>query len=199
MNRETDTTPPGTQKQRGSHMRTVLEYAVLVVMAIVVALLVQAFLVKPYRIPSVSMQETLLIGDRVLVDRISWRFSDPQRGDVVVFQEPQTGLVLIKRVVGMPGDTISLRDGEVYVNGAPLAEPYILTESSKPVPTEPFINDFAWSLQEPYTVPAGAYFMMGDNRINSADSREFGPVALEAMVGPAFARYWPIARIGDLD
>ena len=97
----------------------------LAVVAIAVALLIQAFLVKPYRIPSESMENTLLIGDRVLVDRISWRFSDPARQDIVVFHPPFDGPVLIKRVIGMPGDEISLNDGAVYVNGTKLDEPYV--------------------------------------------------------------------------
>jgi signal peptidase I len=192
-------TPAGKGEKRGGRRHVLIEYAILGVIAIAVALLVQAFLVKPYRIPSESMQDTLLIGDRVLVDRISWRVSEPERGDVVVFHQPETGLVLIKRVVGLPGDTLSLRDGRLVVNDSPLDEPYIMQDLSEPVPTEPFINDFDWNLQEPYTVPEGTYFMMGDNRTNSGDSREFGPVARASLVGPAFARYWPLARIGDIE
>src|SRR5512136_197816 len=98
--------PADKGRKKASTGRTVSEYLVLAVVAIAVALLIQAFLVKPYRIPSESMENTLLIGDRVLVDRISWRFSDPARQDIVVFQPPFAGPVLIKRVIGMPGDTI---------------------------------------------------------------------------------------------
>ena len=112
--------------------RTILEYGLLALTAIAIALLVQAFLVKPYRIPSESMENTLLKGDRVLADRISWRFSAPRRGEVVVFHEPGRGLVLIKRIIGMPGDTLSLRDGAVYVNGKRLAEPYVRRVDGRP-------------------------------------------------------------------
>ena len=189
-----DAANEGRPASRG---RTVAEYAILAVAAIVVALLVQAFLVKPYRIPSESMENTLLIGDRVLVDRISWRFTDPERGDIVVFHPPFTGPVLIKRIIGLPGDTVSLKDGAVYINGAPLDEPYVRPmRNGRPEPTEPFSNGLPWALAEPYTVPADSYFVMGDNRTDSGDSREFGPVERSQMVGQAFARYWPPSRIG---
>ncbi len=109
------------------------------------------------------------------------------------------GPVLIKRIIGMPGDEISLKDGSVYVNGTKLDEPYVRKIGGKPVPSEPFDNGLPWSLQQPYTVPAGNYFMMGDNRIDSGDSREFGPVPGAQLVGHAFARYWPPNRIGGVD
>lgn len=194
-----DGTAAGKREKRSSTGRTILEYAVLAVVAVSVALLIQAFLVKPYRIPSESMENTLLIGDRVLVDRISWRFSDPQRGDVVVFHSPLEGPVLIKRIIGLPGDVLTLNDGAVYVNGQRLASPYVRRMNDKPVPTEPFDNGLPWSLQEPYRVPPGSYFMMGDNRIDSGDSRDFGPVARGQLVGHAFARYWPPGRIGGVN
>jgi signal peptidase I len=191
--------PIESRKHGASRGRTALEYAVLAVVAISVALLIQAFLVKPYRIPSISMEDTLLIGDRVLVDRISWRFSDPQRGDIVVFHPPFAGPVLIKRIIGLPGDVVSVRDGAVYVNGRRLDEPYVRRVDGQPVPSEPFSNGLPWSLQEPYTVPADNYFVMGDNRVDSGDSREFGPVPRAQLVGRAFARYWPPSRIGGVD
>jgi len=179
-----------------SRGRTILEYVVLAVVAVAVALLIQAFLVKPYRIPSASMEDTLLIGDRVLVDRISWRFSQPARGDIVVFHPPFDGPVLIKRIIGLPGDEISLNGGFVYVNGKRLDEPYVRRFDGRQEPSEPFSNGLPWSLQEPYKVPADSYFVMGDNRTDSGDSREFGPIKREQFVGRAFAKYWPPGRIG---
>lgn len=187
-----------TPRQRPSLGRTIVEYVVLALIAVGVALIVQAFLVKPYRIPSESMQDTLLVRDRVLVDRISWRFTEPKRGEVVVFNQPGTGLVLIKRLIGMPGDVLSVADGSLFVNGRRQDEPYVRQIDGMTSPTEPLANPEEWNLQRPYTVPAGSYFMMGDNRTDSADSREFGPVKREAMIGSAFARYWPISRIGGL-
>jgi signal peptidase I len=188
----------GARNKRSSPRRTILEYVILAVVAIAVALFIQAFLVKPYRIPSPSMEDTLLVGDRVLVDRISWRFSEPARGDIVVFHSPVPGPVLIKRIMGMPGDTLSIRDGAVYVNGQRLAEPYVRRVDGRPEPTEPFGTGLSWSLQQSYKVPAGSYFLMGDNRTDSKDSRDFGPVARDQLVGRAFARYWPPGRIGGL-
>jgi signal peptidase I len=182
--------------RRSSTRRTLIEYLVLAVVAIAVALLIQQFLVKPYRIPSASMEDTLLIGDRVLVDRISWRFSDPARGDIVVFHPPFDGPVLIKRVIGLPGETVSLSDGAVYIDGKPLDEPYVRRFDGVAEPTQPFSNGLPWALQVPFQVPADSYFVMGDNRTDSGDSREFGPVKRGQFVGRAFARYWPPGRIG---
>lgn len=185
--------------RRVSKGRTIIEYVVLAFVAVAVALLIQAFLVKPYRIPSASMENTLLIGDRVLVDRISWRFSQPERGDIVVFHPPFDGPVLIKRIIGLPGDGVSLSGGYVYINGRRLVEPYVRRVAGRQEPSEPFSNGLPWSLQEPYTVPAGSYFVMGDNRTDSGDSREFGPIKREQFVGRAFAKYWPPGRIGATD
>ena len=188
----------GESTKPASHARTILEYVVLAVVAIAVALLVQAFLVKPYRIPSESMENTLLIGDRVLVDRISWRFTHPHRDDIVVFHPPFAGPVLIKRIIGMPGETISLSGGHVYINGHRLNEPYVRTVDGVQEPSDPFSNGLPWSLEQPYKIPANDYFVMGDNRTDSGDSREFGPVPRNQMVGRAFARYWPPSRIGGI-
>jgi signal peptidase I len=182
-----------------SRGRTIVEYVVLAVVAVAVALLIQAFLVKPYRIPSASMENTLLIGDRVLVDRISWRFSQPERGDIVVFHPPFDGPVLIKRIIGLPNDEISLSGGFVYINGRRLDEPYVRRLYGRQEPSEPFSNGLPWSLQVPYKAPAGSYFVMGDNRTDSGDSREFGPIKREQFVGRAFAKYWPPGRIGGID
>ena len=186
-----------------SRGRTIVEYVVLAVVAVAVALLIQAFLVKPYRIPSASMEDTLLIGDRVLVDRISWRevdqrsISDPHRGDIVVFHPPFGGSVLIKRIIAMPKDEISLSGGFVYINGRRLDEPYVRRIDGHQEPSDPFSNGMPWSLQAPFKVPAGSYFVMGDNRTDSGDSRDFGPINRAQFVGRAFAKYWPPGRIGS--
>jgi signal peptidase I len=188
----------GRDDKPASTGRTLIEYALLAIVAVAVALLIQAFLVKPYRIPSESMENTLLIGDRVLVDRISWRFSEPQRGEITVFHPPFSGPVLIKRIVGMPGDVISLRDGYVYINGVKLVEPYVRRVGGRQEPTDPFTNGLAWSLQQPYHVPAGMYFMMGDNRSVSDDSRDWGPAPRREIIGEAFLTYWPLTRLRGL-
>jgi signal peptidase I len=179
-----------------------VDYGIIAVVAIALALLIQGFVVKPYRIPSPSMNDTLLPGDRVLVNRLIFRFRDPQRGNIVVFTWPvNRKYVFIKRVIGVPGDTISLAAGHVLVNGRPISEPYVRRVNGAPVPTEPApaspgttMNE-PWSLQRPYKVPAGDYFVMGDNRTLSDDSRDWGPVPAGDLIGQAFLIYWPIPRI----
>ena len=198
---DTQDAEPGKGGKKASTGRTILEYVVLAVVAIAVALLIQAFLVKPYRIPSESMEDTLLIGDRVLVDRISWRFSDPQRSDIIVFHPPFVGPVLIKRVIGMPGDEISLKDGAVYVNGKQAGRTLCAhaPRKGRPCRRSRSTTGCRGRCSSRTRYPAGNYFVMGDNRIDSGDSREFGPVPRGQLVGKAFARYWPPGRIGGVD
>jgi signal peptidase I len=174
-------------KSRSRALRWVIEVVVIVAAAFVLALLVQAFIVKPFAIPSPSMENTLLEGDRVLVNRLVYHFHPPQRGDVIVFHPPgRTGSdPFIKRVVAIAGDTIAVHDGMLYVNGMAQDEAYV-----KEYPIE---GDY------PETEIASGYvWAMGDNRNNSGDSRVFGPVPLDAIMGEAFAKYWPLSRIGGL-
>jgi signal peptidase I len=175
------------------------------VVAIGLALLIQAFLVKPYRIPSPSMVDTLLVKDRVLVNRVVYHLRDVERGDIVVFRWPEDrDFVFIKRVMGLPGDTLQAKDGLLYVNGVAQDEPYVHTTSGVTDPTEPAppiagttMSD-PWSLSAEYTVPQGSYFMMGDNRTNSDDSRVWGPVPEDDIIGAAFFIYWPLDRLGPI-
>jgi len=188
--------------------KTIIEYAVIIVAAVLLALAIQGFLVKPYRIPSPSMVSTLLPGDRVLVDRVGYHFSPPSRGDIVVFNSVQAGqdapgalpyLTLIKRIVGLPGETVSLEDGHVLIDGVRLDEPYIHKGADGvPDPTNPFIRGTPWSLEEPFTLGPDEYFMMGDNRTMSEDSRGWGPMYSHEIIGKAFFMYWPITRFGVL-
>jgi signal peptidase I len=193
---------------------SLLELVLIVAVALGLALAIQAFLVKPYRIPSESMVPTLQIGQRVLVNRIGARFSDPKVGDVVVFHPPagaedpnecgsgppppnqacarptskQASVNFIKRVVAGPGDRISIRGGHVVLNGKLQKEPF----------TEPCGGGDGCDLPQAIKVPAGYYFMMGDNRGSSDDSRFWGPVPRKWIIGQAFATYWPPKRIGIL-
>ena len=185
--------------------RTIVEYAVIAIVAIGLALVIQAFFVKPYRIPSPSMNNTLLPGDRVLVNRLVYHFRDVHRGDIIVFHYPvDTSFVFIKRVVGLPGDTLQIKGGLLYVNGNQLSEPYIRKVDGVPETTTPGQATLgttmapAWSLKDPYTVPAGNYFVMGDNRTESDDSRTWGPVPAKDLIGRAFFIYWPLDRIRRL-
>jgi signal peptidase I len=179
--------------------RALAEYVLVALGAVAVALLLQAYVVKPYRIPSESMAMTLVPRDRVLVNRVVYRLRGPQRGDVVVLDSAAVGRVLIKRIVGMPGDVISLSGGSVYIDGKRLKEPYVRRIDGRPEPTEPFRGTGKpWSLEEPFTVPAGHYFLMGDNRTVSDDSRDWGPASRREIIGEAFMTYWPLSRLHGL-
>ena len=194
---------------------SLLELVLIVAVALGLALGIQAFLVKPYRIPSESMVPTLEVGQRVLVNRIGTRFGEPEIGDVTVFHPPSGAEALgeqcgagrprdgepcarptrersevnfIKRVVAGPGDEVSVVNGRVILNGRRQREPYIADCGGGP----------GCDLPEPITVPEGHYFMMGDNRGASDDSRFWGPVPEEWIIGPAFATYWPPSRVGGL-
>jgi signal peptidase I len=183
----------------------VIEYGVAIVIAIVVALLVQAFLVKPFRIPTPSMADTLRPGDRVLVDRIVYRLRRPRRGDIIVFEYPRNrDVMFIKRVIGLPGDTLEARAGRLYVNGRLVDEPYVHQTDGVRDPTNatgPVAGTTMrepWSLADPYTVGKNAYFVMGDNRTRSGDSRTWGAVPAANIIGAAFLTYWPLDRLGTL-
>lgn len=182
----------------------------LAVLAVVVTvvLLVQAFIVRPFRVPTASMANTIQKNERVLVDRVTFHFRDVRCGDIVVFKVPPavSTAPLLKRVIGLPGETLSLRAGRVYVNGRLLSEPYLRQPDGSLTPTlpPPTYNKPAgwipqpWSLDRPYTIPAGQYFVMGDNRTRSGDSRYWGTVPRSAIIGRVFAIYWPLDRVGWL-
>jgi signal peptidase I len=186
-------------------VKRVLEYVAGGAGAVLVARAVQAWVVKPYRIPSGSMLDTLRPGDRVLVNRVVYHLREPQRGDVIVFNYPQDpDLVFIKRIVGVPGDLLEVRDGRLYVNGRRAAEPFVHRTGGRLDPTVAqaaiagsTMHD-PWSLADPYRVPASNYFVMGDNRTDSDDSRDWGTVPRAAIVGEGLATYWPVSRLRTL-
>jgi signal peptidase I len=194
----------------------VLEFILIVAIALALAEGIQLFVIKPYRIPSGSMEPTLAIGQRVLVDRLGNDFFAPSVGDIVVFHPPagaenelnqcgvvrpptemcpsptrqEGGLTYIKRVVAGPGDTIALVNGHVILNGRRQKESFASFAGCQ---DSPMCN-----YPKPIKVPAGYYFMMGDNRGDSDDSRYWGPVPDAWIIGEAFATYWPPDRIGFL-
>ena len=174
-----------TRKKKGGG---VVEYLVILVVSFALVFgFVRPFVVEAFWIPSGSMIPTLQINDRVLVNKFIYRFTEPSRGDIVVFEsvdDPDTDL--IKRVVGLPGDRVAVRSWRLVVNGEPQKEPF----TNKKFPDTSF---FAAT-----TVPENHVFVMGDNRANSQDSRVFGPLPKKNIEGEAFLRFWPVDRIGLL-
>ena len=204
-------------KRSKSTTSSIVELVVIILVALGLALAIQAFIIKPYRIPSGSMEPTLAVGQRVLVNRIGMDFSDPHVGEIVVFHPPkdatseicgpvphrleqpfgaacaepepvQSSVNFIKRIVGGPGDVISIREGHVTRNGVREHDPYI-----KQCVAVPECN-----FPTPIKIPAGHWFMMGDNRGESDDSRFWGPVPTGWIIGGAIATYWPPDKIGFL-
>jgi signal peptidase I len=197
-----------------------IELVVIVALALGLALAIQAWIVKPYQIPSGSMEPTLDIGQRVLVNRFIYHFHEPKIGDIVVFHPPEgaesssecgvlvkkmqpletgepcpkptageSGQTFIKRIVAVGGDTLSVKEGHPVVNGVEKTdEPY----------TNPCGGGYECNLPKTITIPPGYFFMMGDNRGESDDSRYWGPVPKAWIIGEAFATYWPPDRIGTL-
>lgn len=166
----------------------VMEFVVIMLLAFVLVFgFIRPFVVEAFKIPSESMVPTLQVGDRVLANKFIYRFTDPDRGDVVVFESvEQEGTDLIKRVVGVEGDRVAVQNGTLLVNDEPLEEPYVNREL-------PDVGSY-----EPTVVPEDHVFVMGDNRPNSQDSRFFGAVPEENLEGEAFVRFWPPTRIGGL-
>jgi len=187
-----------------------IELPILVLVALVVAVVIKTFLVQAFYIPSSSMEDTLQINDRVLVNKLAYRVSELGRGHVIVFDDPNGPILaeeslpeaalrnvaeaiglstpqseFIKRVIALEGETVEVMDNTVYIDGIPIDEPYVKAGSDMP--------DYA-----AFTVPAGHVFVMGDNRDSSQDSRIFGPVATDEIVGRAFVIIWPPGRWGGL-
>jgi signal peptidase I len=189
---------------RNGARRALAEWAVIVVVALLAALLIKTFAVQAFSIPSQSMEPTLMPGDRVLVDKLASDFSPVRTGDIVVFRRPpaDTSAVndLIKRVIAGPGQSIYVANCKVYVNGKELTQRYLPEGWESPSSEYCTVWDAPGMLDlpDPYTVPAGHYFVMGDNRKDSDDSRYWGTVPANYLVGVAFVRIWPPSRVGTL-
>lgn len=162
------------------------------VLTVVIFLGIQTFVAQPYKVQQTSMETTLLPDQYVLVDKLTPRFSPYQRGDIIVFNPPPSwvgsnGVPFIKRVIGIPGDHVELRDGKTYVNDIELDEPYIFEDEGVPQTTDP-----ATGGQSDWLVPQGQLFVMGDHRQDSEDSRVFGTIDITSVIGRAWLRYWPV-------
>jgi signal peptidase I len=209
---EVTTAPPKSPEPTRRRPKSIWrELPVLVVIAFAIALLIKTFLLQAFFIPSGSMIPTLVEGDRVLVEKVSYWFGEADRGDVIVFERavadpqgddesiwtqvgdafkelfgfPTDGQDLIKRVIAVGGETVEASEGRVLINGEPIDEPYLPEDTT----TEPF---------GPIVVPDDSVFVMGDNRDGSDDSRVFGPIPTDTIVGRAFAIVWPPGDIGGL-
>lgn len=187
----------------GKSNRWIIELAGVVVVAVVVAILLRTFVIATYSIPSGSMEPTLQIGDRIVVDKLSYHLHGVDRGNIIVFATPPVEdcagppvADLVKRVIGLPGETISLSGGRVYINGHVLPEPW-LPQATR-TETFPGADNAPYSLHHPFRVPAGDVYVMGDNRQNSCDSRYWGPVPESTIVGKVDLRIWPLSRLGLL-
>jgi signal peptidase I len=168
------------------------------VLTLLIFVVIQNFIAQPYKVQQISMERTLEPEQYVLVDKLTPRFDAYNRGDIVVFDPPadwgDSNTPFSKRVIGEPGDKVEIRDdGLVYVDGVALDEPYLYAdESGAPQATTAPLEEATW------TVPKGELFLMGDHRQSSADSRTFGPVPIDRVIGRAWLRYWPLGTFGIL-
>jgi len=184
-------------RRRSRILDTAVEIGTTVVLAVLLYLVIQTFLVGTYRVEQVSMLPTLRPDQHLLIDKLTPHFDGYSRGDIIVFHPPDMpadSTPYIKRVIGVAGDHIELRDGAVVVNGVALQEPYLSDDGRHHGATEPIEPDF----QTSWDVPAGAVFAMGDHRARSVDSRAFGPVAVDQIIGRAWLRFWPFDGVGIL-
>lgn len=174
--------------------REIREWVEAILVALILTLIIRTFVVQAFKIPSESMYPTLMVGDKLFVNKFIYRFRDPERGEIIVFKYPENpSKDFIKRVIGVPGDTVEIRNGDIFINNKkwnPPAE----------------INGNIYYNQDPYagsgqilTIPNESYFVLGDNSISSRDSRYWGFVPKDLLVGKAFVRWWPLNRIGRLD
>jgi len=182
-----------------------VELVLILAVAFGLAYLIQAYVVRPYKIPSASMEPALEVGDMVLVNRFIYQFENPHRGDIIVFHPPgvgaeavkgdttQASVNYIKRIVGLPGETVQILHGQVLICKRPHVGCYVLHEAYLDQAENRDTGNFG-----PYVVPQGDYFVMGDNRDDSLDSRFWGPVPRRNIIGEAFLIYWPLDRLGFL-
>lgn len=177
-----------------SIFRTIGGLAIMVALVFGISWGLRSYVFQAYEIPSGSMENTIMTGDMVFSEKVSYYFRDIQAGDIVTFQDPQTpGRVLIKRVIATGGQTVNLVDGKVVVDGKTLDEPYTNNKESKPLNTAAGVT-----ISYPYTVPEGYLWVMGDNRTNSQDSRFFGAIDASTVSGRANIIYWPLNHFGTL-
>ena len=176
-----------------------LEIAETLVLTLIIFFVIQTFVAQPYKVQQQSMEHTLEPDQYVLVDKLTPRVDPYGRGDIIVFQPPQDwvqedGTPFIKRIIGLGGETVEIRDGAVFINGTKLVEPYVFAAK----PGDPSQPTTVPGDEDRWVIPADEVFLMGDHRSNSADSRTFGPVQTQHIIGRAWLRYWPLNVFGIL-
>ena len=198
---------PGERAGSRRALGCAFEIVETLVLTLVIYLVIHNFVAQPFEVQQKSMFPTIVEGEYILIDKLTPRFSDYQYGDVVVFEPPSSsglttdGIPFIKRVIGLPGDTVSLENGRVFVtrpgeSPVRIEEPYVVQEADgSTAPTLPRNGDPVTE----WVVPAGSYFVMGDNRPESQDSRAFGPIDHELILGRAWLRYFPLERVGLIE
>lgn len=168
-------------------MKSLFEWVVIIAIAFALSLVIRNFFIDTRIVPTGSMLPTIQLEDRLIVDRFFYKYGEIHRGDVIVFEAPEAIMKdedLVKRVIGLPGETVQVTNGKVYINGQVLDEPYVTSAA-----------DYEFG---PYTVPEGYFFMMGDNRPVSYDSHRWGALSGDKIIGRVWVRYWPMDRLGTL-
>ena len=184
-----------TKKGSSGILRKLLSIVITIAVIILVSFLLRTFVFQAYEIPSGSMEDTIMTGDMVFSEKVTYYFSEPEYEDIVTFADPMLpARTLIKRVIATEGQTVDLRDGAVYVDGVKLDEPYTDGQPSYPLRTASGVD-----ITYPYTVPEDSIWVMGDNRGNSQDSRYFGAIPIDSVTGKAVFKYWPFDHAGSLE
>jgi signal peptidase I len=194
--------PGGVAPAKGRGYRAVVEWTIILIAVLLCTVLLRTYVIQSFSIPSLSMYPTLQVGDRIIVNKLSYDLHSVHRGDIVVFKTPpledQEYADLVKRVIGLPGETISSEGGHVYIDGKRLDEPWLPPGPASftgPLPGDPHPQ---FNLPGPVKIPEGEYYVMGDNRTDSEDSRFFGPIPKSLIVGRAVAVVWPVSHIKGL-
>jgi len=186
---------PKKSKKSSGVLRTILEFAIALVVALGLTWVLKSFVVEPYEVPTGSMETTIMVGDKLLAEKVTLNFNPVQNGDIIVFADKVLpGRVLVKRAIATGGQVVDFKDGHVYVDGVPLYEPYVNGALTQPLDQQ-FDNMI---INYPYKVPDGQIWVMGDNRENSADSRYFGSINESSVYGRALMVFWPLGDIGPL-
>jgi len=188
----------GEDSSSAGGYRWVIEWAVILIAVLLCTVLLRTYVIQSFYIPSASMEPTLQVGDRIMVNKLSYHVHGVHRGDIVVFKRPPLELQdfpdLVKRVIGLPGEAVSTQNGHVYINGKPLSEPWLPPGPTSRTGALSDNQHPQFNMPGPVTVPSGEYFVMGYNRTDSEDSRYFGPIPQSLIVGRSVAVVWPISH-----